>query len=181
MLQFLYSSKQSDDTSSTGYKGWYYHFLRMDDGLREWKCELSTIDTGWLIAGVIFARQYFNGGDESEKIIRGLAEKIIKRIDWNFFQMAADSKFPYAVNFAWQPEEGFHPWGWFGYTEAQFFIYLPLDAECRIQIKLIILGFKLMNGKKPYQDLAHVIFPPLFGHQYTQMFVDLRGLTDFPI
>lgn len=178
LLQFLYSSKQSDDTSSTGYKGWYYHFLRMDDGLREWKCELSTIDTGWLIAGVIFARQYFNGGDESEKIIRGLAEKIIKRIDWNFFQMAVDSKFPYAVNFAWQPEEGFHPWGWFGYTEAQFLYILAAGCGMPNSDKAYHTWLKTYEWKEPYKDLAHVIFPPLFGHQFTQMFVDLRGLTD---
>ncbi len=178
LLKFIYNSKQSDDTSSTGYKGWYYHFLRMNDGLREWKCELSTIDTGWLIAGIIFARQYFSGNNESEKNIRDLADKIIKRIDWNFFQMAGNSKFPYAVNFAWDPLEGYHEWGWFGYTEAQFLYILAAGCGMPNADKAYQTWLKTYEWKEPYKGFAHVIFPPMFGHQYTQMFVDLRGLND---
>jgi hypothetical protein len=32
--------------------------------------------------------------------------------------------------------------------------------------------------KEPYEGLAHVIFPPLFGHQFSHMFVDFKGLAD---
>jgi hypothetical protein len=178
LFNFLINSKQNNDTSSTGYKGWYYHFLRMNDGLREWKCELSTIDTGWLIAGIIFARQYFNENNNIEIKIRDLADKIINRIDWNFFQMSADSKFPFAVNFAWQPEEGFHPWGWFGYTEAQFLYIIAAGCGMPNSDNAYQTWLKTYEWKEPFKGLAHVVFPPLFGHQYTQMFINLRGLSD---
>jgi len=30
----------------------------------------------------------------------------------------------------------------------------------------------------PYEGLAHVAFPPLFGHQFSQAFIDFRGIAD---
>ncbi|MFH1197560.1 MAG: glucoamylase family protein [bacterium] len=178
LLQFLFTSEQSDDTSSTGYKGWYYHYLRMNDGLREWKCELSTVDTGWLLAGIIFARQYFDKENESEKSIRDLAYKIINRVDWKFFQMSSDSKFPYAINFAWTTEKGFHPWGWFGYTEAQLLYILAAGCGMPNSDKAYQTWLKTYEWKESYPGLGHVIFPPLFGHQFTHMFIDMRGVAD---
>ncbi|MDP2365041.1 MAG: hypothetical protein Q8M94_14885, partial [Ignavibacteria bacterium] len=35
-LTFFLNSKQSTDTKATGYKGFYYHFLQMNSGTREW-------------------------------------------------------------------------------------------------------------------------------------------------
>ena len=46
-LKFFLNSVQSTDANATGYKGFYYHFLRMSSGTREWNCELSSIDTGF--------------------------------------------------------------------------------------------------------------------------------------
>ena len=36
---------------ATGYKGFYYHFLDMQTGRRVWECELSTVDSAFLLAG----------------------------------------------------------------------------------------------------------------------------------
>ena len=44
-----------------GCNGWFYHFLDMNTGLRAWNCELSSIDTGLLLAGILYAREYFDG------------------------------------------------------------------------------------------------------------------------
>jgi len=41
-------------------RGWFYHFVNTATGAREWKCELSSIDTALLLAGVLTARQRFN-------------------------------------------------------------------------------------------------------------------------
>jgi hypothetical protein len=41
MLRFFFYSEQSSDTLSTGYQGFYYHFLNYHTGKREWNCELS--------------------------------------------------------------------------------------------------------------------------------------------
>ena len=46
-----------------GYNGWFYHFLDMKTGLRHlaFNTELSSIDTALLLAGILDAKQYFNG------------------------------------------------------------------------------------------------------------------------
>jgi hypothetical protein len=87
ILNFFMNSEQSTDPNGMGYKGFYYHFLRMDTGKREWNCELSSVDTGLLMMGILFARNYYNIDNETETQIRSLADKLVGRIDWNFMQM----------------------------------------------------------------------------------------------
>ena len=98
ILKFFANSSQSADTNASGYKGFYYHFLRMNSGTREWKCELSTIDTGILMMGIIFARNYYNLDDETEKQIRELAGFLLGRMDWDFVQMPANGKHPNCIS-----------------------------------------------------------------------------------
>ena len=118
LLKFLLSSEQSNAKSATGYKGFYYHFLHMKTGKREWNCELSTIDTALLFAGIIFARQYFKGNTPEEIELRVLAERIIRRADWNFFIKTGNDKYSKSISLGWDPVEGMHPMGWIGYNEA---------------------------------------------------------------
>jgi len=39
--------------------GWFYHFVNLHTGAREWKSELSSIDTALLLAGVLTVRRCF--------------------------------------------------------------------------------------------------------------------------
>ena len=41
--------------------GYFYHFVDRGTGERVWDCELSSIDTALLMAGVLTARQYYKG------------------------------------------------------------------------------------------------------------------------
>ncbi|MDB5950973.1 MAG: hypothetical protein JWR65_2828 [Massilia sp.] len=72
-LRFFANSEQSGSPGATGYKGFYYHFLDMETGKPAWDCELSSIDTALLIAGVLSSRAYFRGIDAIEREIRALA------------------------------------------------------------------------------------------------------------
>ena len=54
-LRFFHDSPQGTEPDATGHRGFYYHFLDMNTGRRAWKCELSTIDTALLLAGVLNA------------------------------------------------------------------------------------------------------------------------------
>ena len=66
-LRSFWNSPQSDQPDATGYKGFYYHFLHMKTRRRVWQCELSLVDTTLLLAGVLMAGCYFDGGgDEAE-------------------------------------------------------------------------------------------------------------------
>ena len=58
-LRFFRNSSQGKGVEATGYKGFYYHFLDMKTGRRVWNCELSTVDTAFLLAGMLTAAAYF--------------------------------------------------------------------------------------------------------------------------
>ena len=44
-----------------GKNGFYYHFVNIQNGKREWNCEISIIDTAIFICGAITAGEYFGG------------------------------------------------------------------------------------------------------------------------
>src|ERR1700692_3531031 len=66
-LRFFSHSQQGTEASSTGYRGFYYHFLDMQTGRRAWKSELSTIDSAFLLAGVLTAGAYFDRDTPEER------------------------------------------------------------------------------------------------------------------
>ncbi len=178
MLRFFAGSVQSTDTNATGYKGFYYHFLRMNTGTREWKCELSSIDTGLLMMGVIFARNYYNADNDTENQIRSLAAILLGRMEWKFMQLSATSKHPHAISMAWTPENGLLNFGWSGYNEGLFLYILAAGTGMENVNQSYDSWLSTYEWKTPYKGLSHVAFPPLFGHQFSQAFIDFRGLGD---
>ena len=85
-LRFFANSPQGTEPDDTGYKGFYYHFLNMETGRRTLGCELSTIDSTYVIAGALTAAEYFNRETQDEREIRDLAEALYRRADWQWAQ-----------------------------------------------------------------------------------------------
>src|SRR2546421_3901116 len=83
-LRFFAASEQGTHATATGYKGFYYHFLDMKTGRRAWHCELSTIDSTFLFAGMLAAAAYFDRESEEEGEIRRLADELYRRADWQW-------------------------------------------------------------------------------------------------
>ena len=44
--------------------GWFFHFINLQTGAREWQSELSSIDTALLLSGVLTVRRCFDGDRE---------------------------------------------------------------------------------------------------------------------
>src|SRR5438034_3071920 len=61
-LRFFEHSPQGPEPNVTGYKGFYYHFLEMNDGRRAGMSELSTVDSAFLLAGMLAAGAVFCAG-----------------------------------------------------------------------------------------------------------------------
>ena len=91
-LRFFWNSPHGPEPDATGYKGFYYHFLDMKTGRRTWNCELSTIDSTFLIAGALTAAEYFNRDTEDEREIRNLPRPLYRRADWQWAQNGADHR-----------------------------------------------------------------------------------------
>ncbi|MFA6403931.1 MAG: glucoamylase family protein [Salinivirgaceae bacterium] len=178
ILRFFTNSVQSADTNATGYKGFYYHFLRMNSGTREWKCELSSVDTGLLMMGFLFARNYYNLDNEAQKQIRQLSAALLSKIDWSFMVLPSSSKYANTISMGWSPEEGLLDFGWFGYNEALFLYVLAAGTGLENAEKSYNAWLATYQWNTPYKGLSHVAFPPFFGHQFPHAFIDFRGLGD---
>src|SRR5262249_26808536 len=59
-LRYLHDLPQGPEPDAAGYKGFFYHFLDIETGRRVWQCELSTIDSAFLFAGMLTAATYFD-------------------------------------------------------------------------------------------------------------------------
>jgi hypothetical protein len=156
-----------------GYHGWFYHFLNMDTATRYRKVELSSIDTALFLAGALYARQYFDRSEPPEPQIRGLAEAIYQRVDWNW--MANGGK---TLTMGYHPESGFLASRWVGYNEASILYIMGLGAATNplptAQWDAWVRGYDWRS----FYGYSFVAFAPLFGHQYSQCWLDLRGLAD---
>jgi len=178
MLRFLMNSEQSRDSLATGYKGFYYHFLHMQTGQRYWASELSTVDTAWLLAGVRFASAWYKGDSAVEIEIRDLCQAITNRVEWEFSLMPAGGENDSSVSMGWKPESGQHPMGWIGYNEAQYIYILAAGSGYKYAARGYQTWLKNYRWYEPWPGLAQAAFPPMFAHQFTQLFLDLRGWQD---
>ena len=175
-LRFFRDAPQGPDARGmTGHRGFFYHFLDMETGQRFQDVELSTIDTALLLAGVLFCQSYFDSADPAEVDIRELAEAIYRRADWRWFQAR-----PPAISHAWWPERGFNTYDWIGYNEAMLVYILALGSPT-FAVEPAAWATWTSDYDKSWGThfgQEHLAFPPLFGHQYTHVWVDFRGIQD---
>jgi hypothetical protein len=122
-LRFFRDSPHGPEPDATGYKGFYYHFLDMKTGRRVWNCELSTIDSAFLLAGMLTCAAYFDADTEEEAELRRLADELYARADWLWALNGGP-----AASHGWRPESGFIPHYWRGYDEALLVYILGLGS-----------------------------------------------------
>jgi len=173
-LRSLQAMKQGPDAHGvSGYKGFFYHFLDMRTGQRFETVELSTVDTSLLMAGALFAQSYFDREDPTEAAIRSAAEELYGRVEWPWEQVR-----PPAISMGWTPEAGFHGWDWRGYNEAMIVIVLALGSPTH-PVDPAAWGEYTKSYKwGTFYGQEHLLFAPLFGHQYSHVWIDFRGIRD---
>jgi hypothetical protein len=173
-LRFLYQAPQGPGTTGvTGYRGFFYHFLDMDTGLRFEQVELSTIDTALLLAGALFCREYYSGDHPDEVAIRAYADSMYARVDWQWSRAR-----PPIVSMGWHPEKGFIPADWRGYDEGMILYVLALGSPTYPIEPEAWTEWSKTYAWGSFYGHEHVGFAPLFGHQYSHMWIDFRGIQD---
>jgi hypothetical protein len=172
-LRFFANSSQGKEPDATGYKGFYYHFLDLETGRRTWECELSTIDTAILLAGVLNAAAYFDGDTNEEREVRSLADELYSRADWQWALNGA-----LKVSHGWKPESGFLKYRWEGYNEALILYVLGLGSPThRLPADSYKAWTETYRWKKIY-DIEFLYAGPLFVHQLSHVWIDFRGIQD---
>ena len=172
-LRFFAGSEQSTRPEATGYKGFYYHFLDMQTGRRAWECELSTIDTTFLFAGMLAAAAYFDRDSAEEQEIRKLADELYRRADWRWAINGGTT-----LSHGWTPETGFLRYRWERYDESTLAYILGLGSpSSSLPIESCQAHSAAYEWKKIY-DREYLFAGPLFTHQFSHIWIDFRGIQD---
>jgi hypothetical protein len=173
-LTFFWEAPQdSAAAGSTGYRGFFYHFLDPRTGQRFELVELSTMDTALLLAGALFCQSYFDRPTPQEARIRALAESLYARVDWRWAQPR-----PPTIALAWSPERGFQPYDWRGYNEALLLMVLALGSPTHPVGPEAWEAWTAGYRWGSFHGQEHLGFAPLFGHQYPHVWIDFRGIRD---
>src|SRR5665811_143639 len=159
-LRFFWDSPQGPEPDATGYHGFYYHFLDMRTGRRAWQCELSTVDSAFLIAGMLAAAAYFSDDTPKQQEIRTLANDLYRRVDWQWAQAGGQT-----IGHGWRPESGFLPFRWQGYDEALLLYVLALGSPTHpLPVESYLAWGSTYEWKRCY-DIDYLYSGPLFTHQ----------------
>jgi hypothetical protein len=170
------------------YHGFWFHFVNWNTGERDYASEVSTVDSALFILGALQAGEYFRSTDSS---IAEKAEQMYKDMEWNWF-VGRGSDTPF-VSMGWTPEmQGvaapdrgsfIRAW-WDMYAESVFVNLLALGSptypiETKAWVDMRRHGsFFAGGGIYEYMHL-----PPLFVHQYHNLFFDFRdkhdGMADY--
>jgi hypothetical protein len=181
-LRFFWNAPQGPQgTNVTGYHGFFYHFLDMESGYRFDKVELSTIDTALLLAGALTCRQYFDRGDDAaDREVRALADSLYARVDW---QWASDGAA--IVNMGWRPDaapnqnaRGFNISSWRGYDEGMLLYILAIGSPTHPIDPAAWKEWTRTYKWERFYGQEYVQFAPLFGHQYSHIWIDFRSVQD---
>jgi hypothetical protein len=176
-LRFLRSIPQGPGATGIGaHRGLFYHFIDMHTGIRAWKSELSTIDTGLLMGGILFCQSYFDQDRVGEDSIRAIADHLYRRVEWDW---SADGR--EGLTMGWTPEDGFHDMTWQGYNEAMILYLLALGSPTHPVPPTTWDHWTATYRWEKQCGEEFVTFGPLFGHHYSHLWIDFRGIRDNPM
>lgn len=157
-------------TQAPQVHGFYYHWMDKTNGQRIMHSEISSIDTALLLAGVLTTREAF---PHDRDIVR-LATLIYRRVDFTWMLNGS----PVLLSHGWVPGSGFITHRWDSYCELMILYLMAMGSPTHP-----IPPASWYAWRRPlvhFQGYTFVGDLPLFTQQYTQAWIDLRGLRDAP-
>ena len=149
------------------HRGFFYHWANINTGERMWDSEVSSIDTAILLCGVLTCREHFRYPE-----ITRLADLVFNRVDWTW--VAEDTSL---LSHGWTPEIGFLPYRWDYYSELMIMYLLGLGSPTHPLAQTAWNAWKRKTYE--YAGMRYLgSYAPLFVHQYSQAWFDLRGKRD---
>jgi hypothetical protein len=155
------------------FKGFYWHFIMMDDGTRSSGSEVSTIDTAILVIGALIAGAYFGGEVETA------AQTLYANVDWTAFLAShnGQSQFRMAYNVDTASFEGY--WDYYAEQLMLYILGAGAPSEAYRTSLAEYKGFTKNSGSYGKgNDFIYSWFGSLFTYQFSHAFIDFRGLVD---
>jgi hypothetical protein len=148
--------------------GWFYHWMDVSNGDRKWDSETSSVDSAFLLAGVLTAAQFFSKDPEIPK----LAQQIFDRVDFQWM-LGGD---PLLLSHGWKHGKGFLKFNWNTYSESSVLYLLAIGSPTHP-----ISPESWYAWQRPlynYGNFEFISGGPLFTHQYSHAWVDFRDRRD---
>lgn len=143
------------------------------------------VETAFVCAGALTAKQYFDRGSGTEKKIREYADKIYRRVDFAEYQK--DTEGVKRDTLAWHYNNDVKKFGTYsgsdtfrvdGYNETMFVCLLAMGSPTQPASPEVYDGWHRNCRWETRYGYSYFFCPSLFTHQYTQSWFDLRGLQD---
>jgi len=141
-------------------------------------------ETGFLMAGVVACRNFFDRDEAAERRIRELATELYEAVEWDWMLQNADGGREKTLSWHWSPNHGFNV----GLRQrvksnmelSSMITYLlaigspthPIPADCWDE------GWTRNYVRGEFSGRSFILCPPLFAHQYAQLWLDFRGMKD---
>jgi hypothetical protein len=160
-------------------QGFYYHWVNMANGQREWNSEVSIIDTGLMLAGAIVAAEFFKGE------IATLVDEIYLGVNWDWYVNPTTLMF----YMGYKPETGF--FGAWDHFSEQLVLYVLAAGNPQFtygdrlykRLKSQVWSFRgTYTSSATGEVVPSFIFTydgSLFQHQFSHAFVDFRKVLDY--
>jgi len=186
-LRFFEHSPQGPEPDVTGYKGFYYHFLEMKDGRRAGMCELSTIDSALLLAGILAAGAFFDGEAPAEREIRETADALFRRADWQWALYGvpcsangwpAQTVEDVTIIHGGTPENGFISYRYQGYDETLLMHVLGFGSSTFALPPECYRAWQKTFDWRTLYGIEYLHSGPLFIHQLSHCWLDFQGIRD---
>ncbi len=172
-LRFFWKSPQNESPNATGCHGFYYHFLEMKSGRRAERCELSTIDSALLFAGMLTAAEYFDADSAEEREIREFVTSLYRRANWRSMLQGGQ-----AIVHGWRPGKGFLKYRWQGYSEALILYLMALGSPTYSVPSDSYHEWASTYRWKKFYGHEFLYAGPLFIHQFSHLWIDFREIQD---
>lgn len=160
-------------------RGFFAHFLRMEDAQRWGKCEYSSIDTALCLNGVITAAAYF-----PDEEINDLAQQLLERVDWNFIIFEENNQTLFRM--AYNPDkDGDYVKGEAGFISRwdmaaeQKMMYLQAAGQLEPSLaRRLYQGFRRDIGSFNGHDIIINPGGNLFAYHFSEAWLDAEKYLD---
>ncbi len=149
--------------------GFYYHFLKCKNGSRVGNSELSSIDSGLFLMGLITVMEYFD-----EPVLNRIGWKIYDRVDWQWMLDNRDF-----LSMGWKPESGFIEYQWRNMDEGYLLYFLALGSRKHTLEPDHWDRLERSQAEfKDYEFLKSGDFQSIFRFQYPLLWLELEDKHD---